>query len=178
MGGCLVIAPSANVSPLAMIGDAPEHRDWSDLRLPKRPVIGPGARIGAFSTVDSGIERPTTIGSRTWLMKHVHIGHDAVIGENCELAPGVVVAGHCEIGNGVRIGVNACLRPFIKVGDGARIGAGAVVVKDVPPGEVWVGNPAKQLVSEGARRVLEWTGVFLTPLEEQGWEELAGGCRP
>jgi maltose O-acetyltransferase len=41
--------------------------------------------------------------------------------------------------------VNACVRPFINVGAGARIGAGAVVVKDVEPGAVVVGNPARPL---------------------------------
>lgn len=158
------------ISPLALIGDAPEHRNYKP-GTGYLPEIGPDVKIGAFATIDSGLAQPTRIGARTWLMKHVHIGHDAVIGEDCELAPGVVIAGHCEIGNGVRIGVNACLRPFIRVGQGARIGAGAVVVKDVPAGEVWAGNPAERL--RGA-----WTGEFQTPLEEQGWEEFVGGCRP
>jgi hypothetical protein len=96
-------------------------------------------------TVDAGTERPTHIGDRTWLMKHVHVGHDALIGADCELAPGAVICGHAEIGNGVKIGVNASILPYRKIGDGARIGAGAVVTKDVPAGETWVGNPARPL---------------------------------
>ena len=32
-----------------------------------------------------------------------------------------------------------------KIGDNASIGAGAVVLKDVPSNEVWVGIPAKKL---------------------------------
>jgi acetyltransferase-like isoleucine patch superfamily enzyme len=37
------------------------------------------------------------------------------------------------------------VQPYIKIGTGARIGSGAVVTKDVPPGEVWAGVPAKKM---------------------------------
>ena len=110
-----------------------------------KPFIDETAQLNAYVTVDSGLHSPTHIGARTLLMKHVHIGHDAVVGRDCELAPGVAVGGHCYIGDDVKIGLNACIRPYIAVGAGARIGAGAVVVKDVPPGEVWAGNPARNL---------------------------------
>lgn len=108
------------------------------------PLVSPDARVEAFVTVDAGVTKPTTIG-RSWLMKHVHIGHDAVIGDDCELAPGTVIGGHCTIGDKVRMGINVSIRPYITVGDGARLGAGAVVVKNVPAGEVWAGNPARRL---------------------------------
>ena len=41
------------------------------------------------------------------------------------------------------VGANAVIIGAIKIGDGAVIGAGAVVVKDVPPGAVVAGNPAR-----------------------------------
>ncbi len=47
-----------------------------------------------------------------------------------------------EIGHDVYIGHGAFIRPGIKIGHGAIIGAHAVVVKDVPPYAVVVGNPA------------------------------------
>lgn len=138
------------IHPQALVGEPPEHRDWKQGDEFFVPLIADSASIGAFCTVDSDIEASTTIGPRTFVMKRVYIGHDAVIGRDCELAPGVTVGGHCRIGHRVRIGVNACLRPFVVVGDGARIGAGAVVVKDVPPGEVWAGNPARNIGSVNA----------------------------
>ncbi len=128
----------------AIIGHAPEARDWTPDEPAYAPVLGEGVRIEAFVSVDAGLEVSTRIGARTWLMKHVHVGHDAVIGEDCELAPGVVVGGYCVIGNGVKIGVNACLRSNVVVGEGARIGAGAVVVKDVEPHTLVYGNPARE----------------------------------
>jgi len=48
-----------------------------------------------------------------------------------------------QIGRGVFIGSRAIVLKGVTIGDRAVIGAGAVVVKDVPPGAVAAGNPAK-----------------------------------
>lgn len=47
------------------------------------------------------------------------------------------------IGNDVWIGSNCLLKAGITVGDGAVIGMGSVVTHNVPPYEIWAGNPAK-----------------------------------
>jgi acyl-[acyl carrier protein]--UDP-N-acetylglucosamine O-acyltransferase len=134
------------IDPLACIGRPPEHREYRHNGLTGYfPIIPDSATVEAFCTVDAGVFRPTRIGARSWLMKGVHVGHDAEIGENCELAPHVSVGGEVEIGNSVKVGQGAVFKPRVKVGNGAVIGCGAVVVKDVPEAEVWVGNPAKFL---------------------------------
>jgi UDP-2-acetamido-3-amino-2,3-dideoxy-glucuronate N-acetyltransferase len=46
---------------------------------------------------------------------------------------------------GAVIGANATILPGVVIGEKAFIGAGAVVTKNVPTGEVWIGNPAKRL---------------------------------
>jgi acetyltransferase-like isoleucine patch superfamily enzyme len=44
-----------------------------------------------------------------------------------------------------RIGANSTLLPGVRIGRGALVGAGSVVTRDVPPGEVYAGNPARRL---------------------------------
>ena len=46
---------------------------------------------------------------------------------------------------GSSIGANATILCGVTIGEGSMVGAGAVVTKDVPPGAVLVGNPAKVL---------------------------------
>ncbi|MCQ1060320.1 sugar O-acetyltransferase [Photobacterium sp. DNB23_23_1] len=83
------------------------------------------------------------------------------IGDNCMLAPGVVIAtaGHpldpverasgeefakkITIGNDVWLGANATVCPGVTIGDNVVVGAGSVVTKDLPANTVCVGSPAK-----------------------------------
>jgi serine O-acetyltransferase len=75
----------------------------------------------------------------------------AVIGNNVEIGPGVVIGGRSKlyevpvIEEDVQIGVGAKVLGPIRVGRGAVIGANAVVLHDVPPGAVVVGIPARVL---------------------------------
>jgi acyl-[acyl carrier protein]--UDP-N-acetylglucosamine O-acyltransferase len=133
------------IHPLASIGGPPEYRDWRVGDPYHAPEIHPTALVHAFCTIDGGIRQPTRIGPRTFLMARVHIGHDVQIGEDCELGAGVVICGGVRIGDRVKVHGNVFVRPDITIGDGARIGGGAVVVKDVPAGETWVGNPARPM---------------------------------
>lgn len=133
------------VDQTAVIGHPPEHREQRPSDVAWEPIVSKSARIEAYVTVDAGRMAPTLIGDRVWLMKHVHVGHDAHIAPGCEVSPGAVICGHARLLEGVRVGVNASILPYVTVGAGARIGAGAVVTRDVPAGEVWAGVPAQRL---------------------------------
>ena len=141
---------TGRISPLACIGEPPEHRDYrwqyvAGTLTYFHPEIHPSAIVEAFATVDGGIFGPTRIQERVLLMKHSHVGHDAFIGPDCNIAPGVVIGGHCLVESNVKIGLGALIRPRVTIGEGAVIGAGAVVVTSVPAGETWAGNPARNL---------------------------------
>jgi len=79
------------------------------------------------------------------------VHRSAVLGRNCALRHCTTIGMKNEpddcpvIGDNVEIGSNTVLMGRIHVGDGAVIGAGSVVVKDVPPGDVVAGNPARSL---------------------------------
>ena len=99
--------------------------------------IHPGATIGHRLVIDHGMG--------------IVIGETAVIGDDCLLYQGVTLGGtgkdqgkrHPTLGNNVLVGSGArVLGPFT-VGDNARIAAGAVVLREVPPGCTAVGVPAR-----------------------------------
>lgn len=154
------ISPDANVHPSAVIGSPPEHRGWWNEQLDPQyrgsgecfhALIRAGSRIGPFVNVDAGYHGNTVVGA-SWLMAFVHVAHDVVIGDCCEISPHTAIMGHVQIGDNVRIGGGATVKPFVKIGNNARIGMGAVVTKNVPAGEVWAGNPAEPLSRSVARR--------------------------
>ena len=43
------------------------------------------------------------------------------------------------------IGVNTVICNSVSIGRGSVIGAGSVVTKNIPPYQVWAGNPAKYI---------------------------------
>ena len=118
-------------------------RDKPETWIP--PDIDPTARFEFGCNVQHGTERATTVGARTWVLSRVSIGHDCLIGADCEIADNTMVGAHSEIGDNVHLGISTMIRPFVKIGEGARTGVGSVVVKDIPAGETWAGNPARKL---------------------------------
>ena len=51
--------------------------------------------------------------------------------------------GKIHIGRNAYIGANVIICKPVTIGEGAIVGAGSVVTKDIPPFEVWAGNPAR-----------------------------------
>jgi len=101
--------------------------------------IHPGAAIGRRFFIDHGMG--------------VVIGETAEVGDDVTLYQDVTLGGvslepgkrHPTLEDGVVVGAGAKVLGALKVGAGARIGAGAVVVKDVPPGATVVGLAGRVL---------------------------------
>jgi sugar O-acyltransferase (sialic acid O-acetyltransferase NeuD family) len=115
--------------------------------------VSPRAQLGRGVSVNYGVSIAgrVTIGNHVWLGPGSIVGHDTVIEDHALLAPGAVVSGHVLIGGSCYIGAGAHIRHQLVVGAAALVGMSAVVVKDVPPGAVVVGNPAGELTRSAAR---------------------------
>ncbi|EOS66670.1 DapH/DapD/GlmU-related protein [Oscillibacter sp. 1-3] len=107
------------------------------------------------------------IGNDVWLGKNVCVNRGTIddtvledgvkiddlsqISHNCILKENATLAYPCSLGGSTCIGRNgyisgAIIRNQCTIGEDAFVGMGAVVVKNVPPGETVVGNPARPLV--------------------------------
>jgi sugar O-acyltransferase (sialic acid O-acetyltransferase NeuD family) len=109
--------------------------------------LGEGAVLCPFALLTSTVR----VGRFFHLNYHAYVAHDCVIGDFVTFAPGVRCNGNVHIGDHAYVGSGAVIKQGTperprRIGAGAVIGMGAVVTKDVAPGETVVGNPARPLV--------------------------------
>lgn len=123
------------------------EEDGTPFRIPHlgNVVIGENVELGSNVCIDRAVVGSTVICDNVKIDNLVHIAHNAKIGRNTLIVAGAVIGGSVEIGENCFIGMNASIKQKVKIGNRVTIGAGAVVLKDVPDGETWVGNPAKKL---------------------------------
>ena len=103
--------------------------------------VGPGAQICAGAIVGVG----ATIGMDVIVNTAATLDHDDVLADHAFVAPGVHLAGRVTVGEGAQVGIGAVARPGISVGAWSLVAAGAVVVRDVPPGWRVAGIPARRM---------------------------------
>lgn len=122
-------------------------------------VVLPKAKIGENCNISSHclIENDVKIGDNVTIKSGVQIWDGIIIEDNVQIGANVSftndrypraknlnwVLERTRICKGASIGAGCTLLCGITVGENAMIGAGSVVTKDVPAGELWLGNPAK-----------------------------------
>jgi len=141
---------------------------FAGTRIGARAVVGDQAcvrercEIGDDVIIGRGalVENDTTVGAMTKIQAMAYVTAYSTLEDSVFIAPCVITAndncmGRTErrhelrrgptIRRGARVGAGAVLCPAVEIGEEAFVGAGAVVVDDVPPRVVVVGNPAREL---------------------------------
>lgn len=108
-------------------------------------IIGDYVEIGSNTCIDRGALADTVIGDYTKINNLCHIAHNNKIGKNVTITGCVNISGSNVIDDNVWIAPNSSIRGWVHIEEGATVGMGAVVVKNIPAHETWVGNPARKL---------------------------------
>lgn len=125
--------------------------------------IGDDTGIGAFVEVQAGAR----IGARCKISSHSFICEGVTISDEVFVGHGVMFTNDkhpratredgrpqtsadwtlltTKVGFRASIGSGAVICPGVAIGDGAIVGAGAIVTRDIPPGAIVAGNPARIL---------------------------------
>ena len=132
----------ASVIEDSVIGDDARVGPFSHLRPGAH--IGAGAEIGNFAEI-----KRASLGPRSKQHHFSYIG-DADVGADVNIGAGTITANYdgqrkhrTRIGDGAFIGSDTILRAPVEIGEGSATGAGSVVTRDVPPGKLAVGMPAR-----------------------------------
>ena len=119
----------------------------------KNVKIGEGTKIGAFCELGDGV----VIGENCNIQAFVYIPPNVMIMDNVFIGPSVIFTNDkyppskgkwknstpTVVNNHVSIGAGSIIMPNIVIGYKSVIGAGSLVTKNIPPNELWYGNPAR-----------------------------------
>jgi sugar O-acyltransferase (sialic acid O-acetyltransferase NeuD family) len=162
LGGVASVVDMPDTGVVVCVGNPRDYRSRQRivqrLGLPGEryaTVVHPSAEIGAGSVVGPGsvllagtvLSADVTVGSHVTVMPQVVLTHDDQVGDYATIASGVRLGGGVVVDRGAYVGAGALVREGVKVGAWSLIGMGSVVLRDVPPDEIWAGNPARKLRS-------------------------------
>ena len=171
IGSDCVIGPSSDLlDTVVEDGALVEHSVGRGAEVGPEATVGPysylrpGTRLESSSKVGAFCEvKNTSVGAGSKVPHLSYVG-DTTIGEGANLGAGTITANYdgknknrTEIGDRAFTGVNTSLIAPVRIGEGAYLGAGSVVNKDIPPGKLAVGMPARA-IRNAPNRVKKHTG--------------------
>jgi sugar O-acyltransferase (sialic acid O-acetyltransferase NeuD family) len=156
--GCVFVNGISSVASFRRIPEVIRRtglaRDRFETIVHPRATVASSARIGAGTAILAGsvICPEAVIGDHVIILQNTTVNHHTRVADFVTLSAGITILGYIEIGANAFIGGGSTLAPMVKVGAGALVGAGSTVIRDVPAGRVFAGNPAREL--EGSRHAL------------------------
>jgi acetyltransferase-like isoleucine patch superfamily enzyme len=127
------------------------HADVPPQRLvsliARSAFVASTARIGKGCVVypHCFVGHNTVLGDRVFMLAGSVINHDCRLEDDVTVGSTVSLAGFVHVEAGCYLGQACTIRQYLCIGRGSLIGMGSVVVADVPPNCVMVGNPARKL---------------------------------
>jgi UDP-2-acetamido-3-amino-2,3-dideoxy-glucuronate N-acetyltransferase len=141
------------------LSDVLSENIGSDTNVWQFSIILSGAIIGKNCNINSHtlIENDVILGDNVTVKCGVYLWDGLRIEDNVFIGPNVTFTNDkyprskvypaefqsTILRKGVSIGANATILGGIEIGEFSLIGAGSIVTRNVPAGELWVGNPAK-----------------------------------
>lgn len=116
--------------------------------------IGEGSHLGSFLDIGGTIGKNCTISSFCFIPPGVELEDHVFLGPRVTFTNDKYPPSHgvhwmkTLVKKGASIGACVTVLPGVTIGEGAKIGAGALVTKDVPAGETWIGVPAHPLTKK------------------------------
>jgi len=109
-----------------------------------RVIIGNNVVIQDNAVINRGTLNDTIIGNNSRIGPLTWIAHGVSIGDFCFISQATTIAGSVKIGEYSTIWGNSSIRDGLQIGVNCVVGMGAVVTKNIPDSEIWVGNPARR----------------------------------
>ena len=163
--GSTVIGADSRIGPYSIVRDTTiGARCVVEASVLEGATLEDDVRIGPYSHLRPGAYLEQGVGMGNFgevkaarlrkgaKMHHFSYVGDADVGERVNIGAGTITMNYdgvnknrTTIGNDAFIGSDTLLRAPITIGEGAVTGAGAVVTKDVAPGMLAVGVPARSI---------------------------------
>ena len=154
MGTPAMVHPSSAVDDGAIVGDG--TRIWHFCHVMPKAVVGEDCNIGQNVFIDNNV----MIGNGVKIQNNVSVYNGVVVEDGVFLGPSMVFTNVINprsfierksefrptfLRRGCTIGANATIVCGVEIGAYALVGAGTVVIRDVPPYALVVGNPARHV---------------------------------
>ena len=125
--------------------------------IDKTSILSPSAKYkeGLIVMPYCSISSFADISHNVTINYNSNVGHHTTIGNNSFISSMVNIGGGVNIGSQVFIGMGAQIKEGVTIGDNSIISMGSIVHKNVPPGLIAMGNPARPFLKNNKKGIFK-----------------------